>query len=135
MFLRSFAAGSSRLRAFSVQTSTKLHSLARWQESASWHHTCISTTASDQLHPDAMLTSSRWREKDREVESQRGKQRHSRGERRTVGVRVGCVQYWEDVRFKGGAGSKERQNKRRENRRRMLSDANRKGGRRVKGSQ
>lgn len=48
-------------------------------------------------------------------------------------MRVGYEQYWEDVRFKGGAGSKVRQNKRRENRRRMLSDANRKGGWRVKG--
>lgn len=45
------------------------------------------------------------------------------------GVRVGCVQYWEDARFKGGASSKVRQNKRR----RMLSDANKKGGGRVKG--
>lgn len=105
--------------------------MARWQESASWHHTCISTAASDQLHPDAMLTSSRWRAKDREAESQRGKQRHSRGGK--GGRRGEGVVYWEDVRFKGGASSKARQNKRRENRRRMLSDANRKGGWRMKG--
>lgn len=44
-------------------------------------------------------------------------------------MRVGCVQYWEDARFKRGASNKLRQNKRR----RMLSDANRKGGWRVKG--
>lgn len=56
---RFFAATFSKLRTFSVQTSTRLFSLAREQEPASWHHTCISTTASDQLHPAAMLTSFR----------------------------------------------------------------------------
>lgn len=54
---RLFAAASSSCRALLVQHSTKLWSLTSWQKAASWHHTCSSTTASVQLHCDAMLTS------------------------------------------------------------------------------
>lgn len=72
MLLRLFVAASSSFRAFSVQHNSKLWSLASWQKSDSWHHTCNSTTASDQLHLDAMLTSLRWRER---VRSERVKEK------------------------------------------------------------
>ncbi|KAA8584046.1 hypothetical protein FQN60_015254 [Etheostoma spectabile] len=45
--------------AFLVQHNTKLWFLALWQKAASWHNTCNFTTASVQLHSDAMLTSFR----------------------------------------------------------------------------
>lgn len=72
MLLRLFAAASSSFRAVSVQHSSRLWSLASWQKVASWHHTCSSTTASDQLHSDAMLASFRWREKETRVRGENG---------------------------------------------------------------
>ncbi|TNN36161.1 hypothetical protein EYF80_053676 [Liparis tanakae] len=51
------AAAASSCRALPVQRSTERWSLAWWQTAASWHHACSSTTASLQLHADAMLTS------------------------------------------------------------------------------
>lgn len=73
--LRLLAAASSSCRALRVQRNTELWSLARWQEAASWHHTCSSTTASDQRHSDAVLTSFAGAEKKKEIQMKARKKR------------------------------------------------------------
>lgn len=82
--LRLLAAASSSCRALRVQRNTELWSLARWQEAASWHHTCSSTTASDQRHSDAVLTSFAGAEKKKEIQMKARK----RKVRRKSGARV-----------------------------------------------